>query len=109
MSEQSSDINLYDEDIIKIKKIVGGVESKYKDSTGNFENMWNMIVELEGKLHDAGFVADADWHLTDENPIPQLIVNIIERVDPLSGFDFDKKQYEVKKAREKNEDIEEIA
>ena len=67
-----------------------------------------MIVELEGKLHDAGFMVDADWHLTDDNPIPQLIVNVLERVDSLSGFDFDKKQYEVKKAREKNEDIEEI-
>jgi hypothetical protein len=107
--EESNSINLYDEEIITIKKIVGGVESKYKDATGNFDNMWNMIQELEGKLHDAGFVADADWNVTDESPFPQLTVNIIERVDPISGFDFDKKQYEVKKAREKNEDIEEIS
>jgi hypothetical protein len=107
--EQSSQINLYDEDIIKIKKVVGGVEYKYKDRSGDFDTMWNMILELEGKLHDAGFIADADWNLTDESPVPQLTVNIIERIDPISGFDFDKKQYEVKKAREKNEDIEEIS
>ena len=107
--EQSSQINLYDEDIIKIKRIVGGIEYKYKDRSGDFDTMWNMVLELEGKLHDAGFIADADWNLTDDSPFPQLTVNIIERVDPISGFDFDKKQYEVKKSREKNEDIEEIS
>lgn len=106
--EQSSMINLYDEEIINIRDIVGRVEYKYKDSTGNFENMWNMIIELEGKLHDAGFEADADWHLEDGDEYPKLVVNITDRVDPISGFDFDKKQYEVKKARELNQDIEEI-
>ena len=107
--EQSSQINLYDEDIIKIKQVVGKIEYKYKDRSGDFDTMWNMILELEGKLHEAGFEADADWHVADDNSPPQLVVNIIERVDPISGFDFDKKQYEVKKAREKNEDIEEIS
>lgn len=106
--EQNSMINLYDEEITKIRDIVGKVEYKYKDSAGNFENMWNMIVELEGKLHDAGFEADADWHVNEESEYPQLVVNIIDRVDPISGFDFDKKQYEVKKAKELNQDIEEI-
>jgi hypothetical protein len=101
-------INLYDEEIIKIREIVAKVEYKYKDSTGNFENMWNMVLELEGKLHDAGFEADADWHIEENNEFPQLIVNIIDRIDPISGFDFDKKQYEVKKAKELNEDIKEI-
>jgi len=106
--EQNSMINLYDEEITKIRDIVGKVEYKYKDSAGNFENMWNMIVELEGKLHDAGFEADADWHVDEGSEYPQLVVNIIDRVDPISGFDFDKKQYEVKKAKELNQDIEEI-
>jgi len=106
--EQNSMINLYDEEITKIRDIVGKVEYKYKDSAGNFENMWNMILELEGKLHDAGFEADADWHVNEESEYPQLVVNIIDRVDPISGFDFDKKQYEVKKAKELNQDIEEI-
>jgi hypothetical protein len=106
--EQSSMINLYDEEIIKIRDIVGRVEYKYKDATGNFDNMWNMIVELEGKLHDAGFEADADWHIDETSEYPQLVVNITDRVDPISGFDFDKKQYEVKKAKELNEDIKEI-
>lgn len=106
---QSEQINLYDEDIIKIKDVIGRIEYKYKDRTGDFDTMWNMITEVEGKLHDAGFIADADWQVTEDNPIPQLVVNIIERVDPISGFDFEKKQYEVKKAREKNEDIEEIS
>lgn len=106
--EQNSMINLYDEEITKIRDIVGKVEYKYKDSAGNFENMWNMIVELEGKLHDAGFEADADWHVDEASEYPQLVVNIIDRVDPISGFDFDKKQYEVKKAKELNQDIEEI-
>lgn len=106
--EQNNMINLYDEEITKIRDIVGKVEYKYKDSAGNFENMWNMIVELEGKLHDAGFEADADWHVDEGSEYPQLVVNIIDRVDPISGFDFDKKQYEVKKAKELNQDIEEI-
>jgi hypothetical protein len=106
--QETSMINLYDEEITKIRDIVARVEYKYKDSTGNFDNMWNMIVELEGKLHDAGFEADADWHIVEDNDFPQLVVNIIDRIDPISGFDFDKKQYEVKKARELNQDIEEI-
>lgn len=106
--QETSMINLYDEEIMKIREIVARVEYKYKDSTGNFDNMWNMIVELEGKLHDAGFEADADWHITEDSDFPQLVVNIVDRIDPISGFDFDKKQYEVKKARELNQDIEEI-
>lgn len=107
--EPSSMINLYDEEIIKIRDIVAKIEYKYKDASGNFENMWNIILELEGRLHDAGFEADADWHVEEGEEYPKLVVNIIDRVDPVSGFDFDKKQYEVKKAREKNEDIEEIS
>jgi len=107
--EQSSMINLYDEEIIKIRNIVAKIEYKYKDASGNFENMWNMILELEGRLHDAGFEVDADWHVEEGDEYPQLVVNIIDRIDPVSGFDFDKKQYEVKKAREKNDDIEEIS
>lgn len=106
--QETSMINLYDEEIIKIRDIVARVEYKYKDSTGNFDTMWNIIAELEGKLHDAGFEADADWHVDEDSDFPQLVVNIIDRIDPISGFDFDKKQYEVKKARELNQDIEEI-
>lgn len=106
---ENSQINLYDEDIIKIKEVVGRIEYKYKDAKGDFDTMWGMIVELEGRLHDIGFVADADWQLNEGTEVPELVVNIIERVDPISGFDFEKKQYEVQKAREKNEDIEEIS
>jgi hypothetical protein len=108
MMDQNSMISLYDEEIIKIRDIVGKIEYKYKDAKGDFDVMWNMIVELEGRLHDAGFEADADWHVEEGAEFPQLVVNIIDRIDPISGFDHEKKQHEVKKAREKNEDIEEI-
>ena len=101
-------INLYDEDIIKIREVVGRIEYKYKDAKNNLDTMWNMIAELEGRLYDNGFEADADWQINQETDIPELVVTIIERVDPISGFDHDKKQYEVKKARELNQDIEEI-
>jgi hypothetical protein len=101
-------INLYDEDIIKIREVVGRIEYKYKDAKNNLDTMWNMIAELEGRLYDNGFEADADWQINQEKDIPELVVTIIERVDPISGFDHDKKQYEVKKARELNQDIEEI-
>lgn len=101
-------INLYDEDIIKIREVVGRIEYKYKDAKSNLDTMWNMIAELEGRLYDNGFEADADWQINEETDIPELVVTIIERVDPISGFDHDKKQYEVKKARKLNQDIEEI-
>ena len=101
-------INLYDEYIIKIREVVGRIEYKYKDAKNNLDTMWNMIAELEGRLYDNGFEADADWQINQETDIPELVVTIIERVDPISGFDHDKKQYEVKKARELNQDIEEI-
>jgi hypothetical protein len=101
-------INLYDEDIIKIREVVGRIEYKYKDAKNNLDTMWNMIAELEGRLYDNGFEADADWQINQETDIPELVVTIIERVDPISGFDHDKKQYEVKKARKLNQDIEEI-
>lgn len=107
--DESNMINLYDEEIIKIREIVSKVEYKYKDSTGNFDNMWNMIVEVEGRLEDAGFVADADWHVEEDSEFPKLVVNITDRIDQIAGFDFDKKQYEVRNARAKNEDIEEIS
>jgi len=101
-------INLYDEDITKIRDAVGRIEYKYKDAKNDFDTMWNMIVELEGRLYDIGFEADADWHVNEATEIPELVVTIIDRVDPISGFDHEKKQYEVKKARELNQDIEEI-
>ena len=56
-------INLYDEDIVKIRDVVGRIEYKYKDANNNFDTMWNMIAELEGRLYDNGFEADADWQL----------------------------------------------
>jgi hypothetical protein len=101
-------INLYDEDIVKIRDVVGRIEYKYKDANNNFDTMWNMIAELEGRLYDNGFEADADWQLNEDTDILELVVTIIDRVDPISGFDHEKKQYEVKKARELNQDIEEI-
>lgn len=101
-------INLYDEDIINIREVVGRIEYKYKDATGDFDTMWNMIAEVEGRLYDNGFEADADWRINPETEMPELVVTILDRVDPISGFDHEKKQYEVKKARELNEDIEEI-
>lgn len=105
---ENSQINLYDEEIIKIKEVVGRIEYKYKDAKGDFDTMWNMIAELEGRLYDNGFEADADWQINGETELPELVVTIIDRVDAISGFDHEKKQYEVKKARELNEDIEEI-
>ena len=101
-------INLYDEDIINIRDVIGRIEYKYKDAKNDFDTMWNMIAEVEGRLYDIGFESDADWHINQETEVPELVVTIIDRVDPISGFDHEKKQYEVKKSRELNEDIKEI-
>lgn len=99
--------DLYEHEAQVIQRIVEGVRVKHMDGSDlNFEKLSRLHRELEGRLEDAGYDVTVDVTPLLEGVPPVVVIN--GRKEPLSGFDYEKKAYEVKKRYERNEEDPDI-
>lgn len=98
-------VNLYDFEIKSIYEEIQYVQRKWWGKPNTSANLDMLHRELVGRLEDLGFIAHVDVTPTLEGE--PVDVRIEGRVN-VEEFDYEKKGYEVQKAREKNEDVPDI-
>ena len=95
-------IDLTDKEVDRIYETVEYVRIKHMDGSDiTGEKLHRLHNELEGRLNDLGYVVTVDVTPLFEGLPPT--VRIDERIDR-KEFDPERKQYEVRKRVERNED-----
>ena len=95
-------IDLYDEEVVRIHHVAFDLTRKWSHREATKGNLELLEREAVSRLADIGFIATVDT-------IPCLLgqppsITIVDRVEP-HIFDHEKKEWEVRKAHEKSEDI----
>lgn len=99
--------DLTDSEITETFKIVESVRQKYAYAANSAENLDKLRDEVLTRLMDIGVLATLDPApcFYGEPPVLEIIGKVSEdKVFHTEGFDHEKKQYEVRKAEERNED-----
>jgi hypothetical protein len=91
-------IDLYDDEILKVHKIVEDLSTKYSGKTATGEVLNNLQREAVGRLLDIGLVATVDVTPCIVGKPP--VIAIDSRVD-MGEFDHDRKRWEVEQSRKK--------
>lgn len=104
-------MDIYDEEAAKIKEVGVDLNKKWQwlakrlpplplqnEKARQAIQIWHD--EAVARYHDAGWIVEVD--ITPAlSGLMAPTVSVVDRVQKISGFDFDKKQYEVRKSRER--------
>jgi hypothetical protein len=99
--------DLTDSEITETFKIVALVREKYARTANTPENLDKLRDEVLTRLMEIGVLATLDPApcLYGEPPIIEILGKVSDdKVFHTEGFDHEKKQYEVRKATDRNED-----
>lgn len=95
--------NLYDEEIIFIRRLTESLTYKFSLTSPTPENLKEMQKHVVGRFYDAGFHVEMNMVdyllavLKGEEDIPPPEIVVIGRVNEIKEFDHEKKGWEVMK------------